>query len=211
MSKVLAQAGISLADVYDVEGSIVGVQELEAHEVKAVHELGGQIHSERLQAFVILLTTGPILQTITFDVVAGGIPDSINRVLSVFVFSDVSSRTNFVQVGISGQGVAGEVPMFAWDSGADTEQTTRLSIGGAAAANVIGKRLLGQGTTNFTPQLLMRTGANKLMPDLVMRGASNTFGAGNVTISALVLIARPDEGNPPPGAPSSFGLPIPSW
>jgi len=205
--KILSQAGVSLADVYDIEGSVVGLENLDVGDIQGVHELGGQIHSERLQAFLIRMTTGAILQSTAFDITAGGIPDSINRVLNVFVFSDVAARLHFAQVGILGQGAAGEIPMWSWDSTSDAEYDVRLTIGGAAA----GAELAARSPNPFVPQLLMRLGPNKLMPDLSFRGQTLAFGAGTVTVQALVLIARPNEGNPPPGSPSSHGLPIPSW
>ena len=204
--KILSQAGTSLADVYDVEGSVVGLEQLDVGDIKGVHDLGPTIHSERLQAFVIRMTTGAIAQNLTFDVMAGGMPDSINRVLGVFVLSDTPARLDFAQVGILGQGTQGEIPMWSWDSANDVELNVRLTVIG-----VVANRTAYQPPNPFVPQLLLRIGDPKLMPELSFRGQTLGFGGGTVTVQALVMIARPDPGAPAPGHPSSHGLPIPSW
>ena len=45
MVKILSQAGISLADLYNVEGSIAGIEQLDTRELPIVHEMSGTIFS----------------------------------------------------------------------------------------------------------------------------------------------------------------------
>jgi len=137
MPKVLAQVGVSLADVYQVLGSIAGVEQLISHDVNLVHEMGATIFSERLSAVVERATTGAIAQSTTFDVdvATGGV--GISRVLGVLVFADVIGRADFCQVSSRGTGSGREIPFYHWDQVSGTEEDIRLVDNGAAAANVI--------------------------------------------------------------------------
>ena len=86
MPKILAQAGISLADVYDVEGSIAGTDELLSEDVSLVHEMGGHMMSERCRSFVVTLATGDQIQNANFAATGGLIPDSPNRIHAAALF-----------------------------------------------------------------------------------------------------------------------------
>jgi len=205
--KILGQAGVSLADVYDIEGSVVGLENLDVSEVKAVHDLGGQIHSERLISFIVLSSSGAVNQSAAIGVTAGGIPDSVNRLLGVSVLASAAARVDHVALTIQDADTGREFPIWSWDTNDDREQQILWSLDGAGAAAFF---LLSTLVTQL-PQLLTRLGTSLAMPQLVMRGTTSAFGAGTVTVRALYHLCRPNTGNPTPGEPSSHGLPLPGW
>ncbi len=205
MPKILSQAGISLADAYDVEGSIAGVDQLISQDVSLVHEMGAQMFSERCLAFYERITTGAIAQNIAFDVEATiAFPDSPNRILKVLLVSD-TNRITLAQV--SQRTVVGEMPLIIWDAADDVVSQMRYRIGAAATATVF---YLRPGL-DLTPTMLMRTGDEGIMPTLFLRGLTSGFGAGVVTLDAFIHVARANPTSPQPGHPSSHGLPRPSW
>jgi len=208
MPKILSQSGTSLADTYDIEGSIAGVENLESRDVSLVDEMGQRVFSERVQSFIISMSSTAILQSVSFDINAGAFPDSPNRILGVQVIADTIGRVNLCQVSVAGPpSDPGEFPLFVWDTADDVESNIRYSLAGAAA----GSDGYLVPSNVFTPFLMTRMGAAAEMGSLQMRGQSSAFGAGTVTIRAFVMIARANPGNPAPGAPSSHGLPLPSW
>jgi len=205
--KVQGQAGISLADVYDVVGSIAGVEEIDVRSIKGVHDLGPQIHSERLNAFQLIADTGNVNQSTAWNVELGGFPDSINRLLSISVLTDTVARADFASIAIVDPDSGIDHIIWAWDSANDVESSVRW------ASPTVGTNFLLVSTRQIlgVPTLIARTGAAWRMPTLNFRGSSAAFGAGTVRLRALMQIIRPDPGNPAPGHPSSFGLPIPGW
>lgn len=207
--KILSQAGTSLADIYDVEGSVVGLDALSVEEIQGVHELGGTIHSERLSVFHRNIASDDELQNVAFNTSMSGFPDSINRILGIFVVASVASRVAFVTLSIGDPATGREHIIWAWDETADAEGPVRWDDG-SGAANISGLRTLA-GPLGTQPNLLVRTGARWRMPSMVMRGLTNGFGAGNVTVTAQIMLCRPDRSVTAPGDPNSRGLPIPSW
>lgn len=209
MPKVLAQAGISLADVYDVEGSIAGIDFIDTDRVALVHEMGGEIFSERLTSQILTISTGTIAQNSTFSAVFSTIPDSPTRILGVQVIADAASaaRVQLASVSLLGPGTDGEIPIFVFDSTDDNEGLVRLSLQGAAVATFphFSPRL------QHLPTLITRHGDSEDMLDIALRGITLGFGAGTVVITALVHIARAGRATPVPGDPRSHGLPLPSW
>lgn len=210
MPKVLAQTGISLADVYDVEGSIAGTDELLSKEVSLVHEMGGQIFSERLESFLIDLNSTAIAQGAGFDIEAAAFPDSVNRVLGAVMIADTAARTSHCQISMHTPeaGLNADLPIVIWDSAIDAERTIRVRLPGGVVSNLVA---LIPAAGLGLPNLMTRTGAPNTMGSLFFRGASSAFGAGTVTIRALVMLCRANPGNPVPGHPSSHGLPLPGW
>lgn len=208
--KVLAQAGFSLADIYDIEGSIAGIDHVDTHEVHLSHEMGGTVFSERLQSFILLGRTGDVAQNTNFDVdIAGDLPVAISRILGVFVLADTVARVNHACISISNNITGREMPIWSWDDADDGETQVRYVDDGEAAAVFFGLRQTG---INRLPTLLTQIGSDKSMPRIFLRGATLGFGAGTVETIALVHVAVPSPGTPvPAGAPSSFGLPIPGW
>jgi hypothetical protein len=206
--KILAQAGFSLADVYDIVGSVIGLEELDVTEVKAVHELGGQIHSERLQSFILQQTTGALAQNVVWDLSQNAFPDSVNRLLGLIVVSNVAARVRLAQVSVSDNDTGREIPVYVFDNLDDDELSIRWSNDGAAAATHF---FLRPTAGIYVPNLLTRLGTTKAMPNITFRGTTDAFGAGTVTTTLIMHIARPNTAVPGAGEPSSHGLPIPSW
>jgi len=206
--KILSQAGFSLADVYEVEGSILSIDQLDVTEIKAVHDLGPQIHSERLLSILIQQNTGAILQNVTWNLTTGNFPDSVARIFGVSLIADVTSRIDNVVLAIQDPDTGREMPFFVWDSNADADLTMRWSNNGAAVA---GFRSLRPAVGFSLPTLLTRMGGTRGMPLVSFRGTTLGFGAGTVTCFLVYHLARPNRISPTPGDPSSHGLPIPSW
>jgi len=207
MTKVLGQSGVSLADSYDVEGSIAGVDELLTKDVNLVHEMGATMQSERLQSFIVLGTSGALNQSTAWAVAIGGFPDSINRILAITVIATESARVTAASVAIEDVPGTREIPIWTWDITNDLEVVCRWDLG----AGVLQDTQLRPAGGVQLPSLVMRLGVSKDMPVLIFRGTTEAFGAGTVTVDAVALIARPNTGNPAAGEPSGHGLPLPSW
>jgi len=205
MVKVLSQAGISLADVYDVEGSIAGVEQLQADEIQVVHEMGATIFSERLSGAIRRATTGAILQSTAWDIILVDLPNVPARVLGVFVFTDASARVSNVSVHIRNPLSGREIPIFAWDSNENT-MAIRMDDNdtGPAAREFLATNM---NVANM-PSMLIGDRQPQSVQNIAFRGLTLAFGAGNVTVTALIYIAFTQIGGM---GVSSYGLPIPSW
>lgn len=201
--KILAQAGISLADIYDVQGSIVGVEQLQSQEVSLVHEMGATIFSERLTGTVGRITSGNLLQTVTFGFTLTP-PDGIYRILGVSVFTDVAARMANVSLLLRASQSEREMPLFVWDSGNDLESLMVIDDDGTVATHIA---LIQTSPQPGIPSLGIGTGQRATVGDLIrLRGITATFGAGNVVVTAIVYFAFPRT-----TSISSFGVPIPAW
>jgi len=209
--KILSQAGTALADIYDVEGSVVGLENLDVGDIKGVHDLGPTIHSERLNVFGLIADSGATAQNASFNVELGAFPDSVNRVLSVAVAVDTAARLGNCSVHVHDTATGGgDMPIWIWDSVLDGIANLRIVRPGIAVATLVALVPVSL-VAGGLPTILARTGAASQMPSLFFRGATLGFGAGNVTARAFIQVARPDRGAPGAGEPSSHGLPIPSW
>jgi len=203
MSKILSQTGISLADTYDVEGSIAGIENLESADVNLVHEMGSTIFSERLSGFVRRVTQTAIAQSTDFDMVMTGLPEGIYKILGITVLANIATRTTRIQASIRSTANGREVPFFVWESGNDTQSSIRIVEDGDAAADLIYFNVVQP----FVPILGINRGQRQIVGDeIVCRGASNAFGAGTVQHTLLCYLALTHQGDI-----SSFGLPVPSW
>lgn len=206
MPKVLAQAGTSLADIYDVEGSIAGVEEIDSREVHLLHEMGALLFSEQLVGRIERTTTGATPQNTTWDL-AIPLPAGLTgvfRVLGVYVQTDLAGRVNNVQVSLRSVALGREVPVFLWDTTNDVESDVRIVDNDAAAAAAFA---LVQTTPQVMPSLGVGLGQREQVGDeIVFRGLTSGFGAGNVIVVALVYLASLRT-----TAVSSVGLPIPGW
>lgn len=202
MSKILSQTGVSLADVYDVKGSIVGVEELDAEAVKTVHEMGATIFSERLSTRIVSIPSTAIAQTITFNV--NFTATETSRVLGVQVVADDATRVARVQLSITSPPAAdnAEVPIFYWSAADDVLRRQNILIAGVVGSFDV----MVPATPINVPNLLVGFDSPRPASTLSMRGLSTTFGAGTVAIQALIHLAFPQtEGL------SSHGLPLPGW
>jgi len=202
--KILAQTGVSLADVYDIEGSIVGVDHLDANDVNLVHEMGATIFSERLGATIQRFVTGDLAADDTFDLTL--VVSGIYRVLSVTVLVDTAARINRAQLSLRDPGTGREIPFFIWTTGIDVEHAIRIVEEGAAVGNFTA---MTQAVPQTMPTLGMGVGQRvnqRVGAEIVFRGLATSFGAGTVEATALVHVA-----NASVERLGSTGLPIPSW
>jgi len=205
--KILSQAGDSLADTYDVVGSIAGVEDLVTADVQLLHEMGGTIFSERLTSQVLTITSGAVAQNSEFSGEFEDAADSPTRILGIQVLTTTPGRVQLASVSILRTDGGQEQPIFVFDSTDDEEGLVVCSIQGASSATYghLSPRL------SATPILVTRMGDSNTMPALKLRGLTEGFGGGTVQITALVLIARAGPAVPVPGTPESHGLPVPSW
>ena len=202
MVKILSQAGNSLADVYDVEGSVAGIETLESRELPIVHEMGSTVFSERFSGFIRRIATGPIIQNTAFDATISGLPE-ISRVLGVLVLADVVARTDLAQVSIRSVTGGREMPIMIFDvnDGFSVEAGIRIVENNGVASTqqaLIGRQQL--------PSISLGIRQPQSTEEIVLRGVTSGFGAGNVNYVLLAYVVFADI-----GGISSRGLPIPSW
>jgi len=202
MPKILSQAGISLADIYNVEGSIAGIETLETQTLPIVHEVGSTIWSERFSTTIRRGASAAIAQNLTFDVVLTDFPEGIWRILGAAVFVGAAARAGQAMLALRDPGSDREMPFFTWQSTNDRENQIRIQDDGAA----IGNSFQLMGTPLQMPVITAGTGQRQTVPDIAFRGQSLGFGAGTVTFVAVILIGFTHV-----GGISSVGLPVPSW
>lgn len=209
MGKILSKSGDSLADVYDVEGSIAGIDNLESANVNLVHEMGATIFSERAGGRIISIETGAIVQSVNFNQefdVSVDVP-GFSRVLGVTVISNDPSRVEQAQVSITsptGPTTSAEtdLPIWAWDEGEPNIGVSILVNG----ATFTSSKLLVPAQPFAIPNLMLGNDSRAPINLLNFRGRSTGFGAGTVTVTALIYMVFAE-----PGALSNRGLPLPSW
>jgi len=204
MPKVLGKNGDSLADVYDVRGSIAGVENLHSADVSLVHEMGSVLMSERLSGTILRITTGAIAQNITWGVLLTGLPRNISRILNIGVFTNAAARIGRVMVAIRQTSSGREVPIFTWDPAVDQTIAINLDDNGAGAANL--SYLRPAAGLDLTPGILLGSDQFEQTDVLVSRGVTTGFGAGTVTITAVLQLAFTEL-----RGVASRGLPVPSW
>lgn len=204
MAKILSKSGESLADAYDVQGSIAGIDELISREVSLVHEMGSTIFSERLNGQILRIATGAVAQNVNFDITVQNLPTTPLRVHAVTLFASVQARTSLASVSLRARNLDREVAVLAWDSGFDNEVSWRASDNGAA----VGTHILLRPTGGYFPNgpNLMGGGNVEVVNVIMLRGLTSGFGAGTVEIVASVYISFSAL-----AGISSEGLPLPSW
>ena len=208
MPRILSQSGVSLADIYDVEGSIAGIETIETHNLPIVHELGATVFSERASGTIRRMTTGAILQNVDSDVTLTDLPGGLVRILGVSVFSDVGSRINNACLTISDGGAPREIPLFIWDNGEATI-SARMDDDGAGVATLV--FMVSERTAQgggIIPSMLFGSDQPQRVDEISLHVQSTGFGAGDVTVTALIYIGFSQVGG---GQVSSYGLPIPGW
>ena len=206
MVKVLARAGVTLADIYDVEGSVAGVEQLIPEEVALVHEMGATIFSERLGGGIRRVQTAGIAQSTNFDSTFLDLPAGAWRLLGVLVFAGNAGRTANVQISLRAEANDREIPVLVWDSAADAERSIRLIDDGGAVSDFTA--LLPSNGSQI-PNLGVGTGQPQTIgTEVVFRGTTSAFGAGTVSLRAILYVA----GSQQPGSGiASIGLPLPGW
>jgi len=202
--KILGQAGTSLADLYDVEGSIAGVEQLDSEDVKVVHELGSTILSERLSGAITVLSSGAVGQSLTWDVTLVFPPRFTSRILGIVVITNMSARSDNCQLSVSAAGNDQDFPLWSWSVGDAGDDARNIRI---ANFSILGGQVeLVPGTTARTPSLLIGTEQPIEIAGMRFRGKTSAFGAGTVIHEALIYQAFPSL-----RGVSSKGLPLPSW
>ena len=204
MTKILSQAGNSLADVYDVEGSIAGIDQLETRELPIMHEMGATIFSERFGGVLVSATSAAVNQSTAWNIGLVGLPAHVWRVFGIQVFVNATARVDFCSICVRETVSGREMPIWAWDSAADSEYNVRFSDDGGAIATTI--FLQPAAANKQLPHLMAGAGQPQAVAQLVFRGISSAFGAGTVTADVLTHVGFPDV-----AGLSSRGLPIPSW
>ena len=203
-SKILSKSGDSLADVYDVEGSIAGIERLETHDLPIVHEMGATVFSERFSGAIRRISSGAIAQNSSWNVVATDLPTTPARIFGVVVITadDVSDLSD-VAVLVRDSGDAREIPVFAWDS---NEAAVRIPMedDGGGITNQTG--LANALNVATVPSMLIGSDQPQEVNQIAFRGRTIAFGAGTITTVALIYIGFSQI-----GGISSRGLPIPGW
>jgi len=206
--KIQGPGGASLGPTYDVPGGAVQLRTLNDEDVSLTHEMGGTIFSERLGSSVRRLSVATIGQSTAFNATLQDLPRTPFRILSVLVFADSVARVDHVLVSLAQQDLQREVPLYTFDITNGTETIHQIVDNGGAVASQ--SFLLP--TFTQLPALGIGTGqkdAVSRMDALILRGVTAAFGAGTVTVVALVQVAFSDTTGQP--VVRSRGLPIPGW
>jgi len=201
MVKILSQTGVSLADVYNVEGSVGAIDQLRTEEVQLVHDMGATIFSERYQA-TIRRSSAQYPQSDTISQALTDLPRTPTRIHGIDVLTDDASRIAGVFVNVrTSLGVARDFPVWVWDATNNT--AVFLVDDGTGTALEILHPVPG---LTHNPTMLSGSEPNQNISEIVIRGATTAFGAGTVDIIVLVHISFAAV-----GGLSSRGLPLPSW
>jgi len=201
MVKILSQAGMSLADVYDIEGSIAGVEQLESRDVSLVHEMGSTIFSERLSSSFRRASV-EVSQSTNFEAFIVDLPNIPTRILSIIVFSDNTARLSGAAVMLRDPRDPKELPIWIWDGSSGTIFARFRENGAALVSHQVMTPTLVQ-----VPNFVGGAKQPQFPTEIAFRGTSTGFGAGTVKCTALVHIAFSQIS----GTISSHGLTIPSW
>ena len=202
MVKILSQSGNSLADTYDVVGSVAGIDELETRELPIMHEMGGTLFSERFQTSIVNIETGDIAQNTNFGVTLGPLPLAITRLLGIQVVSDDQSRVLHCAVVARDPIANMEVPLWVFNVG--VSDPARFIQNNRASTTFD----LLRGVDVQLPTFVGGRGQShpNMVDEMLLRGTTTGFGAGTVFVRAVLYLAFPFvEGI------SSRGIPVPSW
>jgi len=204
--KVLSQAGSSLADVYDVVGSIAGIEELISRDVQLIHEMGGTVFSERLGSSVRRVSTGAINQSTTWDLITSNLPEGVTRIWSATVIATIGSRIDSCQLSIRNANQERETPLMVWDGTLDSTVDYRTVDNGGAVT--VFSLLRPVDNLGNLPGMLTNNGHSPAFhtESIAFRGLTTAFGAGTVEAIALLLLGLSDT-----VGLSAAGLPVPSW
>ena len=203
MAKILSQAGNSLADVYDVEGSIAGIEQLETADLGLIHEMGATVFSERFTTVIRRIPSGNVTQNQNIGVTVSDLPTTPTRILGCAIITDDASRLSRASLSVREPlPQAQEFPVWVWDG--TNNLAIRLADDGGAADFEL---LVGQDSASMLPSFGGGNGQpGMLATELRLVARTTGFGAGTVFVTGLVYTAQTDV-----GGISSRGLPIPSW
>jgi len=202
--KILSNSGESLADIYNVVGSIAGIEHLETHTLPIVHEMGGTVFSERFSTLLIRTPSAAIAQNLGFNTILTSLPPFPFRIYGIQVFIDTTARILIASVAVQNPLNERELPIWHWDSAADIETRIAYDDDGAGPLTTIFLQPAAEAVT--LPHMMAGTGQPQTTPNLAFRGVSTGFGAGTVQAVLLLHIGFSEV-----KGLSSYGLPIPSW
>jgi len=203
-AKILGQAGIELADIYDVEGSVAGIDRLLSEDVNLVHEMGAEIFSSRFQA-TIRRSEATYAQNVAIVQALTDLPETPVRIHGVDVMTDDASRVASCFVSLrTNVGTVRDFPIWNWGL-VSSLPVTLIDDGTLTALSL----LVPLDSNTHQPSMLSGTGQSSVqnISEIVVRGGTTAFGAGTVDIILLVHISFAAD----PTRLSSKGLPIPSW
>jgi len=200
MVKILSQSGNSLADMYDAEGSIAGIDELVTRELPIVHEMGVTVFSERYHTAIRRFASGGLAQNTAISLQAADLPSAPTRLLGAAVISDVAARVDRLAISLRDPGATNEIPIWVFD-GTSTPIEFADAGAGTATFDLLGAQQV------FVPGMVGGDGQPfRMVSDIAIRGDTTGFGAGTVFVRAFLLLAFAFQ-----GGLSSRGVPIPSW
>lgn len=205
MPKIQGQSGSSIADVYEVVGGDLQIDEIDARDgIKLTHDMAATVFSERMSGRILRATTGAIAQDIPFDLTITDLPLIPFRVLGCNCIMS-ASRMEHVAIMLEESDSGREFPIWVWDVNLDSDVIQiRWSDDGAAASDQIFLRPLAG------PPQIPSMGFGSRQPtsvrDISIRGVASGFGAGTVTLVALVYISFAEV-----RGINSRGLPVPGW
>ena len=202
MVKILSQGGRSLADMYDVEGSIAGIDHLETHELPIVHEMGAVLFSERFRTTIRHITTGDIAQNITFNTELNTLPVAITRILGVQVVATDGTRVSNCQLSVFNPVTDTDFPLWVLDG--QNVQTMRLRVLGTTGTFSLLVPEPSLALPSFATGGTLQ--GTEPVSQLRLRGVTTGFGAGTVEIIAVVYLGFTFT-----GGVSAFGAHVPSW
>ena len=201
MVKILSQAGMSLADTYDVKGSVAGIDQLETRELSIVHEMGATVFSERFRMSIRRVASGDKAQSLDFTNTLDDLPPVPTRILGVVVVSDDASRIAQASISVRNAVTVQELPIWVYDG--STFLPIRIDDDGVRGNFDL---LVGSLPATMLPTFIGGSGQLEMPSEIIMAGRTTAFGAGTVFLRAFYYVAFAElEGI------SSRGLPIPSW
>jgi len=204
--RILSKAGESLADVYDVEGSVIQVADLVTGELPIVHDMASTVMSERMHMTQLTATSGAVPQSANFGAQIANWVDVPTRIMSIAVIGDTASRLSHITITQRDDGGA-EHPLLVWDSAQDVERICRIDLLGVGVSN----NIIYAPSIPVSQVLMVRDGETSQMGTFIMNGTTTAFGAGSLEVLMCVLVARPTRDTPAAGDAKSWGLPLPSW
>jgi len=200
MVKILSQAGQSLADMYDVVGSIAGIEELETRSLPIVHEMGATVFSERFQTAIRRVVSAATAQSTAITLVIDDLPAGVTRLLGVQVFSDDASRIANASVSVMQPSNTSDFPVWIWGG-----ITIDARIFDAGSVQTFELMLPAVGTSVF-PVFTGGSLQRQSLQEIRVRAITTAFGAGDVTLTAKFFVAFVAAGGVSP-----LGSRIPSW
>ena len=202
-AKIQTKSGDSLADTYDVVGSVAGLEFLDTEEVKTVHEMGGTIFSERASGRIRTFSQ-TLAQSLDFATAIADLSGPPFRLYGVIVVTSVTARIATLCVSWRGLDPQTEHPIWVWDG--TNEDTVRFDMLGIGTGNRLVLRPIPEYShfpyTGYGPSQPFNVG------QLILRGTTTAFGAG--TVEATVNLYQAVVTSNVVGS-ESRGVPIPSW